>query len=137
MAQAVKDTELRLEEDLVFNLCKPELRGNALAELAKVPLLEFLCMYHFIRRFGLDLKRETFNDLALLLWYSFGTIAALLQEIVAVYPALSPPTLLASAASRACNAIALLQTVAAHPETRTPFLQGNNHKSMTLSMSEL
>nr|CAB3447061.1 unnamed protein product [Digitaria exilis] len=117
MAQAVKDTELRLEEDLVFNLCKPELRGNALAELAK--------------------KRETFNDLALLLWYSFGTIAALLQEIVAVYPALSPPTLLASAASRACNAIALLQTVAAHPETRTPFLQGNNHKSMTLSMSEL
>lgn len=42
MAPAVKDTEMRLEEDLVFNLCKPELRGNALAELAKVPLVPFL-----------------------------------------------------------------------------------------------
>lgn len=42
MAPAVKDTEMRLDEDLVFNLCKPELRGNALAELAKVPLVPFL-----------------------------------------------------------------------------------------------
>ncbi|CAL4887032.1 unnamed protein product [Urochloa decumbens] len=65
-----------------------------------------------------------FNDLAPLLWYSFGTVAAaLLQEIVSVYPALSPPTLSARAATRACNALALLQTVAAHPETRAPFLE--------------
>ncbi|KAG2659396.1 hypothetical protein PVAP13_1KG354200 [Panicum virgatum] len=69
------------------------------------------------------MKRETLNNLAPLLWYSFGTIAALLQEIVSIYPALSPPTLSASAANRACNALALLQTVAAHPETRTPFLE--------------
>ncbi|RLM79646.1 cell differentiation protein rcd1-like isoform X1 [Panicum miliaceum] len=103
MAQAVKDTKMTLEEQLVLNLCNPELRGNALVELSK--------------------KRETLNNLAPLLWYSFGTIAALLQEIVSVYPALSPPTLLAGAANRACNALALLQTVAAHPETRTPFLE--------------
>ncbi|CAL5021205.1 unnamed protein product [Urochloa decumbens] len=69
-------------------------------------------------------KREIFNDLAPLLWYSFGTIAAaLLQEIVSVYPALSPPTLSARAAARACNALALLQTVATHTGTRTLFLE--------------
>ncbi|CAN6238473.1 unnamed protein product [Urochloa humidicola] len=103
MAQAVKDIKMTLEEQLVFDLCDSELRGNALVELSK--------------------KRETLNDLALKLWYSFGTIGALLQEIMSVYPALSPPTLSASAATRACNALALLQTVAAHPKTRTPFLK--------------
>ncbi|CAN6252108.1 unnamed protein product [Urochloa humidicola] len=64
---------LEEEQQLVLNLCNPELRGNALVELS--------------------MKREMFNDLARLLWYSFGTLAA------------------------------LLQTVAAHPETRTPFLE--------------
>lgn len=35
-------------------------------------------------------KRETFNDLALLLWYSFGTIAALLQVCVVTLALLFP-----------------------------------------------
>ncbi|CAL5021208.1 unnamed protein product [Urochloa decumbens] len=52
-----------------------------------------------------------------------NALVELSKEIVSVYPALSPPTLLASAATRACNALALLQTVAAHPLTRTPFLK--------------
>ena len=35
-------------------------------------------------------------DLAPLLWHSFGTIAALLQEIIAVYPMINPPSLTVS-----------------------------------------
>uniref|UniRef100_K3YTR7 Cell differentiation protein rcd1 n=1 Tax=Setaria italica TaxID=4555 RepID=K3YTR7_SETIT len=96
-----KDPEI--VESLLLDLLDPENKAYALSVLPK--------------------RREMFNDLALKLWYSFGTIAALVQEIVSVYPALSPPTLSASAATRVCNALALLQTVAAHPETRTPFLE--------------
>jgi CCR4-NOT transcription complex subunit 9 len=49
----------------------------------------------------------------------------LLQEIVAVYPLLSPPNLTAHVSNRVCNALALLQCVASHPETRQLFLNGN------------
>jgi CCR4-NOT transcription complex subunit 9 len=34
----------------------------------------------------LSRQREHFSDLAPYIWHSVGTIAALLQEIVAVYP---------------------------------------------------
>jgi CCR4-NOT transcription complex subunit 9 len=70
----------------------------------------------------LSKKREDYPDLALLLWYSHGTIAALLQEIIAIYPMISPPTLSATASNRVCNALALLQCVASHPDTRSLFL---------------
>ena len=72
----------------------------------------------------LSKKREEFPDLAPLLWYSCGTIAALLQEIIGIYPSLSPPTLSPPASTRVCNALALLQCVASHPETRGLFLAG-------------
>lgn len=88
----------------VFNLANPETRAAALLELSK--------------------RREEVPDLAPILWYSFGTIAALLQEIVAVYPLLSPPKLKVSQSNRVCNALALLQCVASHRETRTLFLNG-------------
>ncbi|TKW39986.1 hypothetical protein SEVIR_1G216100v4 [Setaria viridis] len=88
-----KDSEI--VESLLLDLLDPENKAYALSMLPK--------------------KRG--------MWYSFGTIAALLREIVSVYPALSSPTLSASAATRACNALGLLQTVAAHPETRTSFLE--------------
>ncbi|KAF0935568.1 hypothetical protein E2562_034441 [Oryza meyeriana var. granulata] len=58
-----------------------------------------------------------------MLWHSFGTIIALLQEIIVVYPALSPPTLSLLASNRVCNALALLQCVASHPKTRSHFLE--------------
>ena len=89
---------------LVAELTNPEQRESALLELSK--------------------RRETFVDLAPILWHSFGTISALLQEIVAIYPLLSPPSLTAQASNRVCNALALLQCVASHPETRTLFLNG-------------
>jgi CCR4-NOT transcription complex subunit 9 len=70
----------------------------------------------------LSKKRESFPDLAPILWHSVGTVAALLQEIVSIYPLLTPPTLTAHASNRVCNALALLQCVASHIETRQPFL---------------
>ena len=57
-----------------------------------------------------------------MLWNSFGTIAALLQEINHIYPAINPPTLSAHQSNRVCNALALLQCVASHPDTRSSFL---------------
>jgi len=87
---------------LVMQLTNPEQREGVLLELSK--------------------KRESFSDLAPILWHSYGTVAALLQEIVSIYPLLSPPTLTAHASNRVCNALALLQCVASHPETRSLFL---------------
>jgi CCR4-NOT transcription complex subunit 9 len=51
-------------------------------------------------------------------------MSSLLQEIISVYPLLSPPQLTAHASNRVCNALALLQCVASHGETRGLFLQG-------------
>ena len=72
--------------------------------------------------FDLSKHREAFADLAPALWYSTGSVAVLLQEVVAVYPTLSPPTLQVAASNRVCNALALIQCIAAHPDTRQPFL---------------
>jgi len=73
----------------------------------------------------LSQKREHVDNLAPMLWHSFGTISALLQEIVSVYFAIDPPTLSAQQSNRVCNALALLQCVASHPETRQSFLQAH------------
>jgi len=89
----------------VLDLTIPEKRETALLALSKL--------------------RETVHDLAPILWHSFGTIAALIQEIVTIYPLLSPPKLKAHASNRVCNALALLQCVASHPETRTFFLNAH------------
>lgn len=87
---------------LVLNLCIPELREKAIIILSK--------------------KREKCEDLALLLWHSFGTMAALLQEIVSIYRLLSPPQLSFDQSTRVCNVLVLLKCVASHPDTRMPFL---------------
>lgn len=52
-------------------------------------------------------------------------MSSLLLEIVNVYPALSPPVLTAHASNRVCNALALLQCVASHSETRSLFLNAH------------
>lgn len=67
-------------------------------------------------------KRELYDDLALVLWNSFGVMSCLLSEIVSVYSMLSPPTLTIQASNRVCNALALMQCIASHNETRGPFL---------------
>ena len=66
----------------------------------------------------LSRQREHFSELAPFIWHSVGTIAALLQEIVLVYPYLSPPNLDSRTSNKACNMLALLQCVASHKETR-------------------
>jgi CCR4-NOT transcription complex subunit 9 len=70
-------------------------------------------------------QREQYDDLPLVLWNSFGVMTSLLDEIISVYPLLSPPNLSSSASNRVCNALALLQCVAAHPDTRNMFLNAN------------
>jgi len=94
----------------VLDLINPDKREAALLELSK--------------------KREDFPDLAPILWHSFGTISALLQEIVSIYPLLSPPRLTPGISNRCCNALALLQCVASHSETRSLFL--NSHLGLFL-----
>lgn len=54
-----------------------------------------------------------------------GVMSALLQEITQVYPFLLPSTLSAHASNRVCNALALLQCVASHSETRSLFLNAH------------
>ena len=90
---------------LVMELGAADKREQALVELSK--------------------RRETFPDLAPILWHSFGTVAALLQEIMAVYPQLNPATLTANSSNRVCNALALLQCLASHQDTRKLFLQAH------------
>ena len=87
---------------LVLQLSNPDQRETALLEMSK--------------------KRESFPDLAPVLWHSFGSITALIQEIISIYPMLSPPTLSPHASNRVCNALALLQCVASHPETKSKLM---------------
>ncbi len=51
-------------------------------------------------------------------------MTSLIQEIISVYTLLNPSQLTAAASNRVCNALALLQCVASHNETRTLFLNG-------------
>lgn len=53
-------------------------------------------------------------------------MTSLLQEIISVYPLLNPSQLTAAASNRVCNALALLQCVASHNETRALFLNGTH-----------
>ncbi|ETO13478.1 cell differentiation protein rcd1 [Reticulomyxa filosa] len=68
---------------------------------------------------------ENFQDLlAPLLWGTPGVIAALIQEVISVYPFLTKSIEMDNGQSnRCCNALALLQCVASHPETRGLFLR--------------
>ncbi|KAF8391576.1 hypothetical protein HHK36_023882 [Tetracentron sinense] len=58
-----------------------------------------------------DLRENALHDLS--------------KEIVSIYPVLSPPTLTPGASNRVCNALALLQCVASHSETRMLFLNAH------------
>ncbi|XP_012848357.1 PREDICTED: cell differentiation protein RCD1 homolog [Erythranthe guttata] len=68
-------------------------------------------------------KRIVFQDLAPYLWFSFGTIAILFQELLDIYPFLSPPCLSPEQSYRACNVLVLLQCITSHPTTRPLFAE--------------
>jgi CCR4-NOT transcription complex subunit 9 len=84
VSELEKEEIIRYIDELKYS----ELRDNALLELSR--------------------QREHFSELAPQIWHSVGTIAALLQEIVAVYPLLSPPVLDNKTSNKACNVLALL-----------------------------
>jgi CCR4-NOT transcription complex subunit 9 len=90
-------------EALLHQLLTPSSRENALAELSR--------------------HRENVPDLGLLLWRTPGVASVLLHEVVSVYPLLSPPTISSQASTRVCNALALMQCIASHSDTKSPFLQ--------------
>ncbi|KAN0069877.1 Cell differentiation family, Rcd1-like domain containing protein [Elaphomyces granulatus] len=73
----------------------------------------------------LSKKREQVPELAMVIWHSFGVMTGLLEEIISVYPLLNPSQLTAAASNRVCNALALLQCVASHNDTRTLFLNAH------------
>ncbi|KAI4667599.1 Cell differentiation protein rcd1 [Alternaria novae-zelandiae] len=110
-ANDVQTTDIGMTEEnrrvleWIAQLMKPATREAALLELSK--------------------KREQVPELALILWHSFGVMASLLQEIISVYPLLNPSQLTAAASNRVCNALALLQCVASHTETRGLFLSAH------------
>lgn len=70
-------------------------------------------------------KREQFDDLAIVVWSSFGVMTSLLNEIISVYPMLQPQLLTSQLSNRVCNALVLLQCVASHSETKHLFLQAH------------
>ncbi|PHT69584.1 Cell differentiation protein RCD1 -like protein [Capsicum annuum] len=97
--------QMQVVEQLVLDLRYPVRRERALLELSK--------------------KRELFHDLAPLLCNSFGTSTVFLQEIISIYPFLSPPNLTPAQSNRVCNVLALLQCVASHPDTRMSLLNAS------------
>ncbi|KAL7720044.1 Cell differentiation protein rcd1 [Entamoeba marina] len=73
---------------------------------------------------ALCLISEKRSDIAIPLWYSYGTIVILLEEIVSVYPYISGRHNETQTDSsqvinkRVCKALSLLQTIASHPKTQ-------------------
>lgn len=63
------------------------------------------------------------NNLALYLWYSRGTMAVILQEIISAYQYLSTSKLTLEKANVIYCAISLFKCIASNPETRHEFLE--------------
>ncbi|XP_022180529.1 CCR4-NOT transcription complex subunit 9 [Myzus persicae] len=101
LSQAAHDREKVFQ--WIVELCNTETRENALSELSS--------------------RRDIIHDLGPIIWHTTGTIAALLFEIVSTYQFVNPPTMSLQQVTRLCNALALLQCVGAHPDTRSQFLK--------------
>ncbi|KAL4439327.1 hypothetical protein ABPG74_016990 [Tetrahymena malaccensis] len=89
----------------ILNLKDPERKEEALQELSR--------------------KRESFNNLAPLLWHSNGTIALLIDDIVSVYSQLAPNVLTQAVSTQVCSVLGLLQCLALHPETKPHFIKAH------------
>ena len=80
---------------LVRDLIVPDKRESALLELSKkreeVPELAGNGIYNQSLSIMTTCITLPFLSLTVLLWYSYGTITALLQEIISIYSLLSPP----------------------------------------------
>ncbi|XP_021979650.1 cell differentiation protein rcd1 [Helianthus annuus] len=63
-------------------------------------------------------KERRCNDMPVMLWNAKNVSFILLQEISMAYKLLSPAALSMKEATRVCNALALMQSMASHPDTR-------------------
>ncbi|KAB2075142.1 hypothetical protein ES319_A07G201100v1 [Gossypium barbadense] len=68
-------------------------------------------------------NRLAYDNLAVLLWNSFGIMSVLLKIITSAYRPLLSNGLTENVVTQVCNAIALFQCVASHPDTRIPFIR--------------
>lgn len=124
---------------LVLELINSKDREHALLELSKIretyDSLAVLLWHSFgmasrdiLFFFSLSFHLFIFISLFLsvhviLSLWCLGVMSALLQEVVSLYPLLNHPTLTANASTRVCNALALMQCIASHPETRPLFIK--------------
>ncbi|XP_045830415.1 CCR4-NOT transcription complex subunit 9-like [Trifolium pratense] len=104
-SSSINSTRMMYAKRLVIELNNPDLRENALTVLSKMT--------------------DLFQELASVLWNSFGIIATFLQEITSIYPVISTPDLTPQQSARVCNVLALLQCVASHYDTKISFLKAN------------
>ncbi|EFE42666.1 hypothetical protein TRV_02618 [Trichophyton verrucosum HKI 0517] len=115
----------------VAELLDPNRRESALMELSKkreqVPELALIIWHSFGREYPFirHPRVQPYCAIYYMLTYFQGVMTSLLQEIISVYPLLNPSQLTAAASNRVCNALALLQCVASHNETRTLFLNAH------------
>ena len=72
---------------------------------------------------SLSKHSEKCYNLAIYLWYSPGTMAVLLQEIISVYQYLSSSKLTLDDSHKICCVITLLQCIASNNNTRHEFLE--------------
>lgn len=80
-----------------------------------------MALFRYVRSASFPVARVRLTELI-----PIGVMTSLLQEIISVYTLLNPSQLTAAASNRVCNALALLQCVASHNDTRTLFLNGMN-----------
>ncbi len=66
---------------------------------------------------------EKNKNIAIYLWYSRGTVAALLQEIIKAYQYLSPSKLTNEKSDKIKYIISLFQNIALHQKTRKEFIE--------------
>ncbi|KGG51272.1 hypothetical protein DI09_3p340 [Mitosporidium daphniae] len=88
---------------LISSLIAPKERDHSLLELSKI--------------------RESYEPLPFLLWSNPAVVSVLLFEVISIYPLLNQSTLAAAISTRVCNALALMQCLASHSETRIKFIQ--------------
>lgn len=90
-------------QELINDLNNRERREVALAELSRF--------------------REAVPEMATLLWSTPGVATVLLVEVCSIYTVLLSNALSSQDSTRVCNALALMQCLASHDETRKPFLE--------------
>lgn len=149
--QAVTTALAQVDREKIYQwineLSSPETRENALLELSKkresvpdlAPMLWHSCgtiaallqvswgsVFHRSRvtRGGVTQGWAREAHGVLYLYFHFPSHC---QEIVNIYPSINPPTLTAHQSNRVCNALALLQCVASHPETRQVVSSTHRH----------